>query len=193
MSTTGSQAAPPLAALPHGAAVPLFHAMFASSFEAAVLSRPGGEFLAANPEACAVFGASEQALLEQSRVDGYRSLADTSDPRLAALIAERAAQGRARGPVRLRRMDGRLFEAEVSSFLFLDEAGLPTSVLTVRDLSAVRQAERAASDSEQRLSFALTAAEIGDWDMDLRTNVARRSLRHDQCFGYRGNRVFPAN
>ena len=37
---------------------------------------------------------------------------------------------------------------------------------------------------EQRLEFALQAADIGDWDMDLRTNVARRSLKHDQCFGY---------
>jgi PAS domain S-box-containing protein len=37
---------------------------------------------------------------------------------------------------------------------------------------------------EQRLDFALQAADIGDWDMDLRTNVARRSLKHDQCFGY---------
>lgn len=38
--------------------------------------------------------------------------------------------------------------------------------------------------SEQRLDFALAAADIGDWDMDLRTNVARRSFKHDQCFGY---------
>ena len=37
---------------------------------------------------------------------------------------------------------------------------------------------------EQRLDFALQAADIGDWDMDLRTNVVRRSLKHDQCFGY---------
>jgi PAS domain S-box-containing protein len=37
---------------------------------------------------------------------------------------------------------------------------------------------------EQRLDFALEAADIGDWDMDLRTNVARRSLMHDRCFGY---------
>ncbi|HYW31602.1 MAG TPA: PAS domain S-box protein [Gemmatimonas sp.] len=49
---------------------------------------------------------------------------------------------------------------------------------------ALRQAERLARESEARLSFALEAAGIGDWDMDLRTNVARRSPRHDQCFGY---------
>lgn len=45
-------------------------------------------------------------------------------------------------------------------------------------------AERLAHESEARLGFALEAAGVGDWDMDLRTNVARRSLRHDQCFGY---------
>ncbi len=42
------------------------------------------------------------------------------------------------------------------------------------------------SESEERLRFALDAAGIGDWDMDLRTNVARRSLMHDRCFGYVG-------
>ena len=38
--------------------------------------------------------------------------------------------------------------------------------------------------SEERLDFALQAADIGDWDMNLRTNEARRSLMHDRCFGY---------
>lgn len=39
-------------------------------------------------------------------------------------------------------------------------------------------------ESEERLRFALDAAGIGDWDMNLQTNVARRSLNHDRCFGY---------
>lgn len=41
-----------------------------------------------------------------------------------------------------------------------------------------------AVESEERLRFALDAAGIGDWDMNLQTNVARRSLMHDRCFGY---------
>jgi len=44
--------------------------------------------------------------------------------------------------------------------------------------------ERNSFENEQRLNFALDAAEIGDWNMDLRTNVAVRSLQHDRCFGY---------
>ncbi len=54
-----------------------------------------------------------------------------------------------------------------------------------RDALALRSAERAARESEQRLDFALEAANIGDWSLDLLTNAAHRSLRHDQCFGYR--------
>ncbi|QJR36553.1 PAS domain-containing hybrid sensor histidine kinase/response regulator [Gemmatimonas groenlandica] len=53
-----------------------------------------------------------------------------------------------------------------------------------QDAHALRVAERVARESEQRLSFALEAADIGDWSLDLRTNLAHRSLRHDQCFGY---------
>ena len=55
---------------------------------------------------------------------------------------------------------------------------------TVQDISDRKRAERLMRESENRLGFALEAANIGDWDMDLRTNVTRRSLRHDQCFGY---------
>lgn len=53
-----------------------------------------------------------------------------------------------------------------------------------QDAEALRIAERVARESEQRLSFALEAADIGDWSLDLRTNLAHRSRRHDQCFGY---------
>lgn len=53
------------------------------------------------------------------------------------------------------------------------------SDITVRKLAEQRQRE-----SEQRLSFALEAAAIGDWNMDITTNVAVRSIQHDRCFGY---------
>ena len=52
------------------------------------------------------------------------------------------------------------------------------------DARARREAELVAQQSQQRLSFALAAADIGDWSLDMRTNQAHRSLRHDQCFGY---------
>lgn len=66
-----------------------------------------------------------------------------------------------------------------------DEHGTVVSLYgTVQDISDFKRAERLIQESESRLGFALDAANIGDWDMDLRTNVARRSLLHDKCFGY---------
>ena len=46
------------------------------------------------------------------------------------------------------------------------------------------QAEEALRESNERLNFALQTAELGDWDLDLSNQSARRSRRHDQIFGY---------
>ncbi|MFL9869729.1 PAS domain S-box protein [Paraburkholderia fungorum] len=39
------------------------------------------------------------------------------------------------------------------------------------------------------LEFTLESGQVGDWDLDLIHDTSRRSLRHDQCFGY--NTPFP--
>ena len=49
--------------------------------------------------------------------------------------------------------------------------------------------ERPNSDEALRevravLEFTLRSTGIGDWDLDLVRDTSRRSLRHDQCFGY---------
>jgi len=170
--------------LPGDSALATFRSIYQHSLEAALLAQPTGEVLAANPCACAMFGASEEELCELSRGGDRTLLVDTSDPRLVELVTTRAVRGNARGEMRLRRANGQVFEAEVSSFLFRDENGLPTTILTVRDISALREAERARTLSEERLRFALDAARIGDWDIDLRTNVTVRSLQHDRLYGY---------
>ena len=74
---------------------------------------------------------------------------------------------------------------EQAEFQFDAVTGAPTRMIgTVLDVTEQQRAARLARESEERLGFALDAAGIGDWDMDLRTDVAHRSLRHDQCFGY---------
>ena len=37
---------------------------------------------------------------------------------------------------------------------------------------------------EESLTFALSAARMGEWDLDLVNDTSRRSFRHDQIFGY---------
>lgn len=47
-----------------------------------------------------------------------------------------------------------------------------------------KKTEEALRDTEGRVDFALNAAGIGRWDVDLQNQKVTRSLHHDQIFGY---------
>ena len=49
---------------------------------------------------------------------------------------------------------------------------------------ARQQAEASVRASQSRLQMALDAAQIGDWDINLRTGAIRHSVQHDRCYGY---------
>jgi PAS domain S-box-containing protein len=92
-------------------------------------------------------------------------------------------------PVRLRRADGGAFEERTFSATFKpirDETGAVAGVFhPLVETTAERQAEAAKRASEERLQLAVDGADLGTWDLDLGTDSATRSLRHDQMFGYR--------
>ncbi len=87
---------------------------------------------------------------------------------------------------RMRTSDDRwIWIYSVGAIVSHDASGVPLRMLgTHLDITDRKNAELRQSESDNRLSFALEAAGIGDWNMDLRTNIAMRSLQHDRCFGY---------
>ena len=48
----------------------------------------------------------------------------------------------------------------------------------------IRRTAAALREGRAMLDFTLESARVGDWDLDLVHDTARRSLRHDECFGY---------
>jgi PAS domain S-box-containing protein len=63
--------------------------------------------------------------------------------------------------------------------------GKVDSLLAVsRDITDVHRGIEQRLELAARLQFTLDVAEFGEWDLDLSTLRATRTLRHDQCFGY---------
>jgi PAS domain S-box-containing protein len=108
-----------------------------NSLDGVLRTQPDGRILAANPAACAMFGMSEAELCESGR----DRIVDRNDPRLAKLLQERAATGRARGTLTMRRADGTPFEAELSSSVYQEADGRLFNSLLIRDVSERHRAE----------------------------------------------------
>ena len=67
-----------------------------------------------------------------------------------------------------------------------DAAGQVTALLGVtRDITEQRRAATALRESEEHLRFTLESSRLGNWELDLTTDTASHSRRHDECFGYR--------
>lgn len=69
--------------------------------------------------------------------------------------------------------------------VYRDASGKPTRMTGVCwDITEAKLAEEALRESRAHLQFTLESAKFGDWDLNLLDDTSRRSLRHDECFGY---------
>ncbi len=148
-----------------------FRMLFEHSMDAALRTRPDGSILAANAAACALFRASEAEI----RNLGRAGLVDAADPRLAPLLAERERTGRAHGQLRMRRADGSLFEAELSTSQYTDADGHTTSSLIVRDVTERERA--AAQQAELTAILDATPDFVGSADPSGRLTFLNRAAR----------------
>ena len=106
-------------------------------------------------------------------------------------------------PLAIRHMSGRITEVLYNAATYADYKGEVQGVFAAaRDVTKLRAAQKALQksydelerrvegrtaelrESEERLTHALEAGELGIWGLDTKTGKAWRSLRHDQIFGY---------
>jgi len=100
-------------------------------------------------------------------------------------LAIAAERGRYKDEAWRVRKDGSQFWASVVITALHDEKGQLRGFAKVeRDITERRKTENALKDSESRLTLALESAQMGVWDIDLKSSRIVRSLRHDQIFGY---------
>ncbi len=130
-----------------------YRAFFENSMDAIMLTAPDGRILAANPSACEMFGRTEDEILELGR----KGIVAATDPQLTTFLAQRKAQGRARGELTLVRKGGSHFPAEVTSAFFRDSSGATKTSMIVRDMTDRKKAEDDLLKTLERLRKAFAA------------------------------------
>jgi PAS domain S-box-containing protein len=121
-----------------------YRSLFENSIDAILLTQPDGSVLAANPEACRIFGCTEEELYSIGR----KGVVDTTDPRLSPALEERARTGKFKGELIFVRKDGTQFPGEVSSAIFKDQDGHEKTSMTIRDISKRKELEKELKESE---------------------------------------------
>jgi PAS domain S-box-containing protein len=114
-----------------------YRSFFAHSIDAVLLTAPDGSILEANPEACRIFGRTE----EEIRQGGRAGVIDMTDPRLPAALEERERTGRFKGELNFVRKDGTSFPGEISSGVFTDRNGNHRTSMIIRDMTERRRVE----------------------------------------------------
>jgi PAS domain S-box-containing protein len=127
----------------------LYRALFKNSNDAVLLTSPDGTVYTANPEACRIFGMTEEEIIRAAR----SGIVDTSDPRLKLALEE---TGKFKGELNFRRKDGTIFPGELSTAFFSDKNGQMKTVMIIRDITESKLIVEAMQKSEERCRMLFT-------------------------------------
>jgi len=161
-----------------------YRLLFDNSIDAILLTAPDGSILSANPEACRIFGRTEEELRQLGRT----AVIDVTDPRLPAALEERARTGKFKGELNLIRRDGSRFPAELFSNVFTDKDGHAKTSMIVRDITERKRAEESIRTSEERFHRLADATFEGIW-VNERGVISDANDTLVKMFGYEPNEL----
>ena len=163
---------------PPGQTHDVYRAIFENAIDAILLADDTGRYVDANPAACRLLGYERRELLELSVWDVTHGLDEET---YHHTWAEFTGNGAQEGEYQVVTRDGRTIEVEYRAVANI----LPGKHLSIlRSISQKRKAERELHESEARFSAALTIAQLGTFEWDLRTGAVTLDDRSREIFGF---------
>lgn len=159
-----------------------YQTIFTHSPDGIMFTVPTGRVLAANPAACEILGMSEAEICSVGR----QGLLFEDEPATRAAIARRAATGTVKAEVPMRRFDGGLFTAAISSTIFTTPTGEARACVIFRDVTDEVAARERLERTQIEMSYLA--------DHDELTNLLNRrgfSLAADEAVAFADRQELP--
>ena len=166
-------------------------APFENSPDGVLFTAPDGRILAANAAACQILGWDEEQICARGRA----GVADLSDERWLATVEHRHRVGHFRGHLRMRRADGSVFVAALSSATF-DLEGERRTYVIFRDASEsaeVLARARAETRTAERVVETLESITDGYFSLDPEWRLTYINAHAEKLLGVRREEVLGRN
>jgi len=160
-----------------------FRAIFSRAAVGIAQTSVDGKWLLLNDRLCEILGYTQAEL----RGKTFLEFTHPDDREVCAAAVRRLLAGEMSShsmDMRYIHMDGSLVWARLCVSLVRDQDNRPQYfIAVVEDITNRMEAERALRDSERRLVLAESAAHLGLWDWDLRTNAHTTCGEYSQLYG----------
>ena len=125
-----------------------YRMLFENSLTGILITHPDGDILAANPEACRLFGRTEADICSLGR----HGVVDLTNPNCYLALEKHKQTGHFHGELTYVRADGTIFPVDVESGIFTDTYGHEYAYSFFQDITERKQAENTLANQQELLS-----------------------------------------
>lgn len=123
-----------------------YELLFDQSRDSLIIEKPDGTFTEVNDAFCNMLGYTRTEFMKLTRTD----ITVPDDPNLQKKLEERSETGHYEGPLKYKRKDGSIVDADISTVVYTDENGETRTYVSARDMTQKIKTEEALRNSEQR-------------------------------------------
>ena len=123
-----------------------YELLFDQSRDSLIIGKPNGTFIEVNEAFCSMLGYPRDEFMMLTRAD----ITVPDDPNLLKCLEQRSETGHYEGPLKFKRKDNSIIDADISTVIYTDENGETRTYVSARDMTQKIKADDALRDSEQR-------------------------------------------
>ncbi|HMH34979.1 MAG TPA: PAS domain S-box protein [Puia sp.] len=160
----------------------LRHLAFDNAAQANIISIvSSGKIIVVNNAACKLLGYSKKELLTKNRAEIF----DITENGFKKMLKQRMAEGQSKGLVTAIKKNGKIFPAEITSAVFMDEDGFEKSITSIVDISQRVEKQKQKDIKKEKIvahNIVLAKSEQKEIDLSKQNDLEQMHIEYEKKF-----------